>query len=563
MTKDECITLVKKMEELEDQEKLTRPPRAVPLQRRLEMCTENADRHFVVAMLQLRYAQGFIDIMRGEVQRIPTDEGKLAYRMVCFCGAALGLRLPESVLGNILNASIAQVQEVLYITDGLIVPHKDNTLSARHALIGREVFNLQYSYNNDPSKRPPLGALKTILISLGNERTDVCQFIDAFLSNLKIHRRVKKLLGTRTDQADAVLEAFKCYFGFFDDDLFVRFYIFQGLLYRTLGRPNDALAAFQKVGGDFGRKVGFVYRQMAYVEQEKGNFPAAAMCAIQSYDYSPKKAWHAFQVARILTLNLVRYFLYAKKYYGIAINKSGGTPEYEKYEREYNRYGEAREQQIRLTIGLDKDGFVSKEAIALLRPGLKIFKLDPGSAEFQHKLLPTFQEEDDSAIEETLEEFDPKSNTIVKAKDYTKFGRFLYDEWRRDRSSVDANEILKAYLRSIELNPNNPFTHTSLGTFYKEVERFDDAYEAYEKAYLLSKNSADPNDKHPMYATNLALLIMDLVQKEVYTKERLLYARNLLDGACKLNDKLGLKFDWAEKNRQACLVLIDRFQPRM
>ncbi|MBK7682252.1 MAG: hypothetical protein IPJ26_07185 [Bacteroidetes bacterium] len=135
----ECEDLADKMIELESEEKLSIRHLELTKEERVKLCKENSKRHFVVAMLQIRYGKRFSDIIIEEFEKIPSEKGKEAYLMVCFCNH-LGLSIPESIVISALHlTSSLSINEFHSYTEGIVIFSKYG-LSSRHPIIAREII---------------------------------------------------------------------------------------------------------------------------------------------------------------------------------------------------------------------------------------------------------------------------------------------------------------------------------------------------------------------------------------------------------------------------------------
>jgi hypothetical protein len=110
----------------------------------LRLCSDLANRQLLVAMLQMRYGEGFVEILRKEYDRL-ADVPKVqeAYALTCYFHN-LFAALPQRVLLGVtgLNSTVA-IAEFMSRTEGLIEPHFRG-VTARHKRIARVVSNYVY-----------------------------------------------------------------------------------------------------------------------------------------------------------------------------------------------------------------------------------------------------------------------------------------------------------------------------------------------------------------------------------------------------------------------------------
>jgi tetratricopeptide (TPR) repeat protein len=56
---------------------------------------------------------------------------------------------------------------------------------------------------------------------------------------------------------------------------------------------------------------------------------------------------------------------------------------------------------------------------------------------------------------------------------------------------VNFEEVIKAYKKAIEINPDNYETYNNMGGAYAGLDKFEEAIEAYEKAIEIEPNNYD------------------------------------------------------------------------
>lgn len=194
----ECEDLADKMIELESERKLSIRHRDLTKEERVQLCKDNSKRHFVVAMFLIRYGKRFSDIIVEEFEKIPSDKGKEAYLMVCFCNY-LGFSIPETIIINALNiTSSLKINEFHSNTEGIIV-FNNYGLTARHHIIAREIFR-----NFIRTKREIHFMLKKIFSSLA-ENKEVIYFLDNFLSRDGIQKKLIRILEKDIDMIEEII----------------------------------------------------------------------------------------------------------------------------------------------------------------------------------------------------------------------------------------------------------------------------------------------------------------------------------------------------------------------
>lgn len=556
----ECEDLADKMIELESKKKLSVRHLNLTKEERVILCQENSKRHFVVAMLQIRYGRRFSDIIIEEFEKIPSEKGKEAYLMVCFCNH-LGLSIPESVVISALNlTSSLGINEFHSYTEGIVIYSKYG-LSSRHPIIAREIIRnfvktkVEFHFN-----------LKQIFSSLGENKKEVSDFLDSFLSKENIHKTLARILEKDIVLIEEIIQIIESKKYLLEKDLLIKFMSFYGMTERLIENDEKALGIFKQIISEIDKEYSFAYRQIAWIEHDNQNYDEAANYAIQSYNYSKENPEHIIQVAKLLALNTVKHFREAKKYYVAAVEKSNKD---KYYQEELEKYTDA-ENSLNYFSQLYDDDFIPDDIIKALRPGLNFFRIyfHTNSKEFKNKLINVLHgmEGDTKGSVEDLdavvEGFNIKQDRLVSSKYYGNLARIMYLEWYKNEKIIDPAKILDVFQTSLTLNSNDPFTHCWIGTFYKEVMKdFKTAETEYKKAIELSKYSKYDHDKdHPLFSNNLALLIMDEVIAGKLPKEKLFEAKSLLDFSVKVNTEKKSSFYWAEHNLSKCLDLIDRYK---
>ncbi len=556
----ECEDLADKMIELESEEKLSIRHLELTKEERVKLCKENSKRHFVVAMLQIRYGKRFSDIIIEEFEKIPSEKGKEAYLMVCFCNH-LGLSIPESIVISALHlTSSLSINEFHSYTEGIVIFSKYG-LSSRHPIIAREIIRnfvktkIEFHFN-----------LKQIFSSLGENKIEVSDFLDSFLSKENIHKTLAKILEKDIVLIEDIIQIIESKKHLLEKDLLIKLMSFYGMTERLIGNDEKALEIFKQIISEIDKGYSFAYRQIAWIEHDNQNYDEAANYAIQSYQYSNENPEHIIQIAKLLALNTVKNFREAKKYYVAALEKSNKD---KYYQEELEKYTDA-ENALNYFSQLYDDDFIPDDIIKALRPGLNFFRIyfHTNSKEFKNKLINVLhgmEGDTKGSIEDldaVVEGFNIKKDKLVSSKYYGNLARIMYLEWYKNEKIIDPTKILEVFQTSLTLNSNDPFTHCWLGTFYKEVLKdFVTAEAEYKKAIALSKNSKYEHDKdHPLFSNNLALLIMDEVVADKLPKEKLFEAKSLLDFSVKVNTEKQSSFYWAEHNLSKCLDLIDRYK---
>ena len=557
----ECENLADKMIELEHSMQLSIRHRNLTRQERIDICKENSKRHFVVAMLQIRYGMRFSDIIIEEFEKIPSEIGKEAYLMICFCNK-LHLNVPESILIESLNLSNAlSFSEISSHTEGLII-HNQFGLSSRHPIIAREVYR-----NFITTRYQVHFYLKKIFAASAENKKEVYLFLSTFLSQENIHKTFVRLLEKDVELIEELIQLIYKNRHFFDKGLLISLLSFHGMIEKILGNDERAIGIFKQIIIDVDKEYSFAYRQIAWIEHYKANYEESAIYAIAANNYSGENPDHILQIAKILSLNTVKYFREAKKYFKSALVKSNYDS---RYQEEFDKYCEA-EHSLDYFAKLYDDDFIPDAIIRVLRPGLGFFRIHfkSSSREFKNKLISTLHSmESDTTgsiedLEEVVEGFDIRQDKLVSSKYYGNLARLMYLQWYKNEALLNPQEILGIFLKSLTLNPNDPFTHCWAGTYYKEIERNINLAEShYRKAIELSKRSKYDYDKdHPLFSNNLALLLMDEVISKKIPPKILFEAKSLLDFSININITKGLNFFWAEHNLSKCLDLINRLIP--
>lgn len=563
----ECEDLAEKMIELETESRLTIRHRNRTKEERVKLCIESSKRHFVVAMLQIRYGEKFRNIIIKEFEKIPSEKGKEAYLMVCFCNY-LDLSIPESLVVTSLHlTSSLSFNELHSFTEGIILYGKFG-LSARHPIIAREIFR-----NFITTKFQVHFLLKQIFSSFTDSRKQTIDFLEHLLSKENFHKTFVRILEKDVELVEDLLFFLERTKDILDKDLLLKFMSFYAMTEKILGNSEKALEIFKQIIIEIDNENAFAYRQIAWIEHDNRNYDEAAKYARLSFNYSSENPEHILQAAKILALNTVENFKKAKQYYLTACQRSNNEL---RYQKELEKYKDAEKVFSYLSDGLYEDEFIPDLVIKELRPGLRFFRtyFDTNSKEFKHKLLNVLHamESDTQGsmenLDEVVEGYNIKQDKLISSKYYSNLARIMYLQWYNNETILDPEEMLAIFQQSLNLNPNDPFTHCWLGTFYKEVVKDFSASELeYKKAIELSKNSKYLYDKdHPMFSNNLALLIMDMVIVEKIPHQNLFEAKALLEFSIKINNERLLSnenhrsFYWAEHSLSKCLELMDRYE---
>jgi tetratricopeptide (TPR) repeat protein len=302
----------------------------------------------------------------------------------------------------------------------------------------------------------------------------------------------------------------------------------------------------------------YALRQLAWINHEQGNWNVAGQFAYQAFESNKESIYHLNQVCRILSLNTLEWFNKADRVFKQALKISNNSPDVLK---QYEKYKLAKEGLSNFP-GIKRDKFIPEKLFKYLRPGLSFYKVfyKKGSKDYAEVIemyISGMQGSWDSSSEmlnEAISEIDIKQNNILHSKYLCNVGRILFLTWREAEEIIDdTKSIENLFLKSINLNNQNAFSHCWLGTYYKDVlKNYKLAEEYYSKAFALSTKSDWKFEKtHPLFANNYGLLLLDRYKLDKNLKD-LEKAKEHFKVAIANNNDYDYNFIWAEINYAEC-----------
>lgn len=552
----ECTTLIDRILSYEKDGTLSEIFCTLPRDERLKLALEFADRHLVVVMLQLRHGLPFQKIIENEFERIPMSKAKAGYALVCYL-ETLRLFLPESLLIRFLDlAGALEVQEFFEATEGLFEGNPAGRCS-RNRVIARTVA--RHALPQPAARKAALLAVFS-RIDLGDE-DEQRLFLKAF-SGENIHRRYVQDL--RYDAA--MVRQFYREIGAFisrNQNGYFKFVLTSQALSERLLHAPDAARQCLEHAIQLDPRYEFAHRQLAWLEFSQGQWERGAEFAIKAATLEPGNFRAIYDCAKILTLNLERFFPVARQYWQRALELD---PESTKLRKEWELY-EGYESQRKYLRDLRDDELISERVWRGLRPGLNLDKLRFGAGdarvvkELKSNLVRMSGDMQGSReeLEQKTEGFDLERSPEIKGLYLANVARVEFLSWRRNDDGLSPDELQKLFEDGIELNPGDPFAHSWHGTFLKEARGdFAGAKREYEHALQIGNKSSDPRLKsHPLFLNNLALLIIDEVQQKTRQPEELREALSLLERAIARVPETKPDFFWPEFNHALCRALME------
>lgn len=554
LTIKECEALAGKMIALEWERKLV--PAHLPLSKseRVSLCVKEADFHFVVAMLQLRYGKRFRTIITDEIDGLP-DKAQEAYIRVCFFNV-LNIHIEGSLLYDSLELnSSAEIKKIKSAMSALITVSRTR-LKARHARIAREVCRANVS-----DKDVAILHWKKLFGIAGTSIVFTRLLADVFRRRGLPRKLINFFEGDSTYVKKA-LDAIETHRDMFNTDLSVAFLGFKGQLLRAIGLRDEAIQCFR----DLVRLrpfSGFAYRQLAHIEHEQHRFVRAATDALDSEPYA-RTSSHFLQIATVLSTNTVKNFYNAEDFYYRAINSTNKKgKQYRECRQQFNRFLAAVSVQDDI-VTTDTDELISSKAVQQLHPKLKVFQyfFDKNTTEYKNELIHVLDNAFGNlsltleAVKAEIGELDSGDDPLV-AKAKSRFlynqGKHLFRQWYLIEEFIEPKDIENLFKSSLMLSGDDAFTHTRLGSYYKDIGRDPyRAWKAYRTAVDLAEKSKDRRDKHPIFKNNQGLLIVQQVEQKKLPPYYLHRAKLLFAEARDIGSANGVHFNHPDNNLKEC-----------
>jgi len=550
----ECNALVDRILTYEAEGTLTKQPRALTRDERLQLCVGEADRHFLVAMMQMRHGGRFGELIRTEFDRVPTAEAQEAYGAVCLFND-YGVSIPESVALEAFGATTASaIQALRDATTGLLVSDQIG-LRARHSRIAHVAG--RYAFR-DPH------AIKAVLVRVLAKVDDTTEanrlFFEAFFTRHGIHRRIVRDL--RRDVA--LVRGF--FAGIHDTlDSFPQVYrrvslSFQAMAERQLGEPAEARRRLQEAMAML-PPYAFAYRQKAWLEHSEGKWETAASDAMEAVRVAPHDFLCQFHCARILMFNTVENFRKAEEYLRRAL-EMGGEESLGDFPERYRRACKV----LDFLVGLREGGILPEAALRELRPGLAFLRSYHGTRARQTRdalgrKLQAMEEDTSGATEDLdtlLAGVDWRCDVRLQASVACNTARLLYLDWYRNNADHSPDDIEGLFKESIRLNPEDPFAYCWYGTFLKEVRRdLRGSFARYRTAVRIGNRAKwERLHMHPLFLNNIALLRIAEVEAGLRKPDCLLGVFLLLLRAVSRIDELQSDFYWPLHSLSLCQQLM-------
>jgi tetratricopeptide (TPR) repeat protein len=553
----ECESLVDRILTYEGNGILSEVFSNLPREGRLALCQDVADRHLVVAMLQMRHGMKFQKIIENEYERIPLPAGKEAYALVCYF-ETLRLHLPSSLLLRTVEIlTSTETEQFFECTSEIFDEGSAEYLTSRNRLIARVVA--KHALAKPEAKKVALVRVFTNLDTEDDYEKDL--FLRAFTGE-GVHRRFVQDLGRN----EILIRQF---YGDLLKGLAtksIRKFVLSshGLAERVLQNFDESRQRFLdaiKIDPSYE----FAYRQIAWIELGRKNWDAAAENAKKAVELEPNNFKAVYDAARILTLNIVRWFPDARRYWQRAIELDAVSKNLQKEWEAYQIFDEQRG----FLRDLKESDLIPERVWKQMRPGLFFDKLRYGSndprilrkVKNDLTLMQQDQQGSTAALQEKLSGIDVQSDPILNALRVANVARLELVAWRRQDSSLSVEELEKLFEDGLHLNPDDPFAHCWFGTFLKEAKAdFAKAEDEYRYAIRLGNRSTDARfQNHPLFLNNLALLIIDEVQHKRRKPDALKEAKRLLEQAAMRVPDTKPDFFWPEHNLDWCKTLMELY----
>ncbi len=520
---------------------------------RLALCRDFADRHLVVAMLQMRHGRNFRAIIEREYERIPFEPGQIAYGLVAYLNL-FGRPVPRTVIeGAVDLVSPVDFQRFAESTEGLF-KESSQGMAARHPVIGRVVAAHAFT-----SPRAKSAALLQTIKNLDYLNITHEEWFLSFFSSGLVSRRLVRDLGSTDTVLSEWLEKAVRKFQHWPPDL--RKYVFStlGQVQRALGNQDAAREAFDQAINLDGR-FRFALRQRAWLERDAGAWDSAASFARAAANIAPDDFLSVYHCGLILMFSKTKHFRAAGQFLERARLLD---PEDMGAARNLERYRDAQ-KVLSYIVNAGDDEVIPAPVIHELRPGLSFWKAafgnhNRGTTDQLRRVLQQMQKETHGDLLDltTLTRgFNVNSNRFIHGLVACNVARLQYLEWYHRREEHDLDQIELLFKKSLDLNSQDPFTHCWLGTFLKEARSdYDQADYHYQKA--LGLVDGDPRmRRYPLFLNNTALLIIDKVRAGKAPVAQLSEALGLLSEAVARVDEMQLDFVWASVTLAFCRQVI-------
>jgi tetratricopeptide (TPR) repeat protein len=503
----------------------------------------------------MRHGDRFHKIIEREYERVPMKEAQEAYAAVCYFNT-YKIALPLSLLCRSLSVTTAgAIRKFQDSTQGLFVVNRLG-INARHYVIAEAIANYAL-----PSPETRKAVLATILSSLSfDEEGEESIFLQLF-SGYNIHRRFVSQLSRHSDLIRALYRDIRASRSPYPPH-FLKFLATSQALCEKILRDYKAARELLEEAIGIDNKYVFAHRQFAWLEHDEGKWEKAAERAICAAKLAPKNFLCVYHCGLILSFNTIQNFRLAKRYLESALELA---PNDVAVIRRWEQY-QAAEKVLEYLSGLRTNEFIPEVVFKELRPGLAFLRAlhGPQSKDVIQRLekdLRRMREDyfgEVADLHEKLGDIEIESPTL-EALVSCNLARLHYLEWYNQDKPHDPDYMEQLFKHSLELNEKDPFTHCWYGTFLKEVRRnYPEALEEYKKARNLGNQSTHLwLHQHPLFLNNIALLIMDEVQKGLRDAGHLNGAKNILEKAVKRVEEMHSEFYWPQISLSLCLQLMD------
>lgn len=528
---------------------------------RLALCKERADRHLVIAMLQMRHGIQFKSIIERELNRIPMPEARDGYALVSFANT-FGVAIPATLLRRVLKLdSLEQLRAFRDSTDALFTETRLG-VTVRNGVIARMIT--AYAL---PTPELRKEALQMLLGKIDVEDPREERIFLRFFTGENMHKRLLTQLDRKIDLVRSLYSYIQ--HAHSNTPVFHRKFLItsQAMCERIIGGP-DTTRALLEHAIQIDDRYAFAFRQYAWLEHSLGHWVRAADLAVIAAELAPDHFYSQYQCGRILSLNTAANFLRAKQYINRAVELRPHDPKALRQQEDYL----LAERILSYYASVTMENLIPKDVLSYLRPGLAFncALYGSNSKEARKRLqaeLSGMQEStrgDVAALYEKIGNINVEKNQTLKALFLTNLARLQYLEWYHRETPQDFDKLEQLFKTSIDINGRDPFSHCWYGTFLKEIrDDFVLARREYDTARSLGMESKhDAQHDHPLFLNNIALLLMDEVQSGLRAPEALVEAKALLEAAIKKNSEGQGNFFWPENSLSLCNELIVEMENR-
>jgi hypothetical protein len=556
LSRDECVQLIDKMESLEVEGLLSRNESAiVDREQRLKICNNRSRGHFVVAMLQIRYARPFREIIRREYEAIPGDIAKEAYLMLCYFNA-IQIALPKELVFKITKTDT--ILSIQALEDALsdIVNWGKTLLRVRHTVIAEEIKRNYLSDKSDICENIIRRVIDAAITEFDNENYEL------FLKYLRLDQLKKTL---RTDFGD-----------YTNCKRIAEFLLaaanktgYNNIVFSAM-KLNAQLMEYFNID-DWRSSILNIYEQMLADERYNWTQKNSLRLSI-AWIYAGQKQWAdaytmiseyadnahdnaivMYNTGTLLMHLSLRYFKIAKKYFDAAIkidSQFADTKIYKKYIEAANT--------LEYVADLDDEELLPKFIRSNFEPPLKFLRAVNG---LNLKTLVT-RFASDTINESEMEDINIEGLVAKNKSDSARIlglvARYAYLRWYKTGEVTDLADMKYKFDMSIKMY-EDPYIYSYRGTYYKEVEGdYDNAYNDYSAAINIAESKKQiPVD--PMFRHNIALLIIDEVKNDHSKATKLSVAYSHLKKAAQQATGRYQLFEFPKQHLSECKKMMKEY----